>query len=107
MQTLSEDSIKTTEPGFEFPAADSWTFAPGIMVSSTNKAGVFCDYKDSALINHATILSATPSATTGEGRGVWFNADNSALTNGADGIIIGYAFGVYVSGASTTITNHG
>src|SRR5262245_52701731 len=107
MQTLTEDRIKTTEPGFAFPAADTWTFQHGIMVSSTLKAGVFCDYDDSVLINHATILSVLPSPIAGEGRGVWFASGNTTLTNAADGVVTGYLYGVYVTGVSTTITNHG
>lgn len=107
MPTKIDDSIQSTDPGFAFPTADTWTFARGILVSSTEKSGVYCDHDDSVLINHATIISATPSPTTGEGRGVWFDADNITLNNAADGRIIGYRYGVYLSGVSTTIANHG
>lgn len=107
MPTLTDDSIQTTSAGFLFPAAETWTFAPGILVSSTANAGVYCDYNDATLINHGTILSALPTPTTGLGSALVVEADNFSLTNAGDGFILGYIFGMSLAGPRATITNHG
>ena len=107
MPTKTDDSIQTTDPGFQFPAGETWTFQHGIMVSSIYHAGVYCSYADAALINHGTILSAQPSPTAGYGRGVWIQADGTAVTNAVDGKILGYLAGVYVEATTATIANHG
>src|SRR5262245_39334277 len=106
MPILTQDTIEIMDIAFAFPAGETWTFSPHILVLSTYNVGVYCQYDGAALVNHASICAAI-SDLNGDGRAVWMDADHTTIDNAADGYILGEFAGVFLSGIDGAVTNQG
>jgi Ca2+-binding RTX toxin-like protein len=94
------DITETTNVGITYASNnDSWTINTGIIVSSSDNIGVLSNKNGSTLINKGNIFS-------GSLVGVYFNGNNSHITNNSGHNIAGPQ-GIFDGSDGATVTNHG
>lgn len=101
MPTQSTDQIATgSNTAILFPASETLTIDPGIIVYSPNGFGVASVFSGSTLINNGIVKSGSATA-------VDFTGPNEAIRNNLGGYIIGGSGGVAILGDGVAIDNQG
>ena len=79
---------------------DKWTIAPGVDVAVSSGNAVQSAYNATTLVNHGYLFS-------GNGSAAHFTGPGATIVNAADGEMVGWAYGIYATGAGSKVTNAG
>lgn len=103
--TITEDSIQSNTFGYAYNQPDEVIVATGVLVSSTERAGVFSAHASSRLINNGHIVSA--SMDEGNGNGVEFDENGCSVLNASNASITGLDAGIRVDSNKFALGNYG
>ena len=79
---------------------DTWTVAPDVTIAVSSSHAVQSIRNLSTLVNHGSIFSGNAIA-------VFLSGAGESVVNAADGEMVGFNSGIYLTGAGTKVTNAG
>ena len=101
---IDADTLQSNDFGYRFDEGEDVTVASGVLVSSTELAGVYSEYANSQLFNNGYIIS---TGASGGGLGVLFDLNDGSAFNAAGASITGFDIGVKFYGDRLALINDG
>ena len=101
---IDADTLRSNDVGYRYDEGEDVTVASGVLVSSTELAGVYSEYASSRLFNYGHIIS---TGASGGGLGVLFDLNDGSAFNAAGASITGFDIGVKFYGDRLALFNDG